>query len=165
MCFDCLQNVTFHPLTFQKRTKEKRAAKIHACGRELNKETQLLSEEPPPPREMSAAQWAPLFPSFTTRLGGDAGVGRKGHQNPLRTQALSSIQCSLFGVPHSEEPLCSPAHPWLVGGSWRSHFPAGCSGAQAALWHFSPHYSRARQLLITCNKVQLWSVMKWSCAA
>lgn len=114
---------------------------------------------------MSAAQWALLFPSFTTALGGDVGACRKGHQNPLRTQALISTQCSLFGVPHPEEPLLSPAHPWLVGGSWRSHFPAGCSTAQTTLRHFFPRYSRARQLLITCNKVQLWSIMKWSCAA
>lgn len=114
---------------------------------------------------MSAAQWALLFPSFTTALGGDVGVCRKGHQNPLRTQALISTQCSLFGVPHPEEPLLSPADPWSVGGSWRSHFPAGCSAAQTTLRHFFPRYSRARQLLITCNKAQLWSIMKWSCAA
>lgn len=114
---------------------------------------------------MSAAQWALLFPSFTTRLGGYVGVCRKGHQKPLRSQALISIPCSLFGVPHPEEPLGSLAHPRLVGGSWRSHSPAGCSSAQGTLWPFFPHYSCVRQLLITCIKVHLWSIMKWSCAA
>lgn len=114
---------------------------------------------------MSAAQWALLFRSFTTRLGGYVGVCRKGHQKPLRSQALISIPCSLFGVPHSKEPLGSLAQPRLVGGSWRSHCPADCSSAQGRLWPFFSHYSCVRQLLITCIKVHLWSIMKWSCAA
>lgn len=107
---------------------------------------------------MSAAQWALLFPSFTTRLGGYVGVCRKGHQKPLRSQALISIPCSLFGVPHSKEPLGSLAQPRLVGGSWRSHCPADCSSAQGRLWSFFSHYTCVRQL-------HLWSIMKWSCAA
>jgi len=49
-----------------------RAAEIRGCGGKLNKETQLLTEKPPPPREMSATRdtMTAILPLLYDQMGG-----------------------------------------------------------------------------------------------